>query len=128
MQKLTADYWTELGTPVEELGEELKEVKEIATPSEEQLTGPSEFPQTNTNQRVYMGQSMASNIHVAEEYLILAVGGVALAPVDGSEKEDGRLVNESGCVGGGTAAKKQKGRVWWGSSIGGWEGGKYLKC
>ena len=36
MQTLTANHWTELGTPVEELGEGLKKLKGMATPEEEQ--------------------------------------------------------------------------------------------
>jgi hypothetical protein len=36
MQKRTVNYKTELGTPMEELGEKLKELKRIAIPLEEQ--------------------------------------------------------------------------------------------
>ena len=36
MLTLTANHWTELGTPVEELGEGLKKLKGMATPEEEQ--------------------------------------------------------------------------------------------
>jgi hypothetical protein len=41
MQILTANYWTEPGIPMKELGEGLKELNRIATPQEEQyqLTG-----------------------------------------------------------------------------------------
>jgi hypothetical protein len=36
MLTLTANHWTELGTPVEELGKGLKKLKGMATPEEDQ--------------------------------------------------------------------------------------------
>jgi hypothetical protein len=55
---------------MEEVGEGLKELKGMATPQEEQQDHP-ELPGTKTtNQRVYMGGSMAPATYVAEDGLI----------------------------------------------------------
>jgi hypothetical protein len=43
MQMLVANHWS-MGTPVEELGEGLKELKEFAVPWEEQQYEPTRSP------------------------------------------------------------------------------------
>jgi hypothetical protein len=59
---------------MEELGEGLKELKEIATPKEEQqyqLTGPNRAPRDKTpNQRVHMEGPRAPDLYVAKDCLI----------------------------------------------------------
>ena len=71
---------------MEELEEELKELKGIATPQEEQyqLPEPPRAPRDyTTNQRVHIEGTMAPETHITEDGLWdLSMGKEALGPVE----------------------------------------------
>jgi hypothetical protein len=86
MQTLVANYWTGLGTPVEELGEKLKELKGITTPKEkQQYKSPDtlQLPGTKPPTKEYIHQCVHGSSYIFSRGLsyLASMGGEALGLV-----------------------------------------------